>query len=65
MERIVSFLKGKKTYGIAAMALIVAVLRGVWDIEVPEYVWGVLAALGLGFLRAGVRKIEGMKEGPK
>ncbi len=57
METVWNWLKGKKTYGIAVLVAAVAILR--WrGVEIPEYVWGALAALGLGFLRAGVKKVE-------
>ena len=47
------FLKGYRTYIIAA---IVAGLAGVtaFGIEIPEWVWIGLGAIGLGSLRAGV-----------
>ena len=53
--KVIDWLKGKKTYIIAGAVIVVAIL-GEFDIVVPEYVWGVLGALGLGFLRAGVQK---------
>lgn len=44
---------GYRTYMIAAamLGLSVAMVMGV---TIPEEVWGILAALGLGFLRAAV-----------
>ena len=51
------WLEGKRTYLTAAAILVCGILswRGV---VIPEYIWAALAALGLGFLRAGVRKAE-------
>ena len=47
------WLEGKKTYLTAAAILVCGVLT-TQGIVVPEYIWAALAALGLGFLRAGV-----------
>lgn len=57
MKFIVNYLKGKKTYAVCITILIVTLLqyRG---IEIPEEVWGALAAMGLAFLRAGVKNIQ-------
>ena len=57
MASIVGYLRGKKTYCIVLMALLCLVLRN-RGIEIPEEVWGALAALGLGFLRAGVKAVS-------
>lgn len=44
---------GKKTYAISLAIIACGILT--WQgIAIPEYVWASLAALGLGFLRAGV-----------
>ena len=51
----IKWLEGKKTYATALVILIVGIL-GYYAFEVPEFVWAALAALGLGFLRAGVDK---------
>lgn len=53
MKEIVEWLKGKKTYFIAATIGIVAALQYL-GVEIPEWVYALLAALGLGSLRAGV-----------
>ena len=57
MTKIVDYLKGKKTYLIAVIVGIVAALQYL-GIDIPEYVYAILAAFGLGFLRAGVTKKE-------
>ncbi|MFO7959006.1 MAG: hypothetical protein R6X33_18120 [Candidatus Brocadiia bacterium] len=51
------WLDGKRTYLTAAVILVCGILTA-YGVEVPDYVWAALAALGLGFLRAGVRKAE-------
>lgn len=59
MEGILNWLSGKKTYLIAAT---VAVLGGLtaWGYEIPEFVWYILGALGLGTLRAGISGLKGI-----
>jgi hypothetical protein len=54
---VVKFVKGKKTYFVAGTILVCGILDA-YGVEVPEYVWVALAALGLGFLRMGVAKGE-------
>lgn len=57
MEKVLEFIKGKKTYAVAVTILVLAVLR--WrGIELPAEVWMALNALGLGFLRAGVKDAQ-------
>jgi hypothetical protein len=63
MDPIMQWLDGKKTYITAAAILVCGILE-YKGIKVPEYVWGALAALGLGFLRLGVTK-SGPTEPPK
>ena len=55
MTKLLEWLDGKKTYAIVFAVATIAVLNW-YGVEIPEYVWAVLAALGLGFLRAGVKK---------
>jgi len=54
---IAKWLDGKRTYLTAATILLCGILAA-YGVEIPEYVWAALAALGLGFLRAAVRKAE-------
>jgi hypothetical protein len=52
--RLREFMKGKKTYATALAIIVVGILN--WQgVEVPPFVWAALSALGLGFLRAGVK----------
>lgn len=54
---VAAWLDGKRTYLTAGAILLCGVLS-VYGVAIPEYVWAAVAALGLGFLRAGVRKAE-------
>lgn len=61
MSGLVEWLKGKKTYVVAAAVLLIAVLEGIVGIDIPgaevtNPLPYILAALGLGALRAGVSK---------
>lgn len=51
------WLSGRRTYLTAGVILLCGILA-VYGLEIPEYIWAALAALGLGFLRAGVKKAE-------
>lgn len=55
MKNLLELLNGKKTYIIAIIIGIVAALNALGYV-VPEYVYGILGALGLGAVRAGVKK---------
>jgi len=52
---VVKFVKGRKTYFVAATILVCGILDA-YGVEIPLYVWMALNALGLGFLRAGMKK---------
>ncbi len=52
-QMIKKFLEGKKTYIVAIATLIGGILVS-QGIAIPEYVWAILAALGLGAVRAGI-----------
>ena len=52
---VVKFIEGKKTYAVALTILAAGVLEH-YGVEVPEFVWAAMAAFGLAFLRAGVKK---------
>ena len=52
---ILTWLNGKKTYAVA-VAILACGIMSYFSVEVPEFVWAALSALGLGFLRAGVQK---------
>ena len=51
----IEWITGKRTYFIAGAILLCGILAAN-GVPIPEYVWAALAALGLGFLRAGVAK---------
>ena len=53
--KILEWLKGKKTYIIAGLVGITAVLQHL-GYPIPEIVWPILGALGLGAVRAGIKK---------
>lgn len=55
------FLEGKKTYITAGLFLILALIPVLFDVVIPGYVFGILGALGLGTLRAGISAISGNK----
>jgi len=54
-KKLKELLDGRKTY-ITAGAIVVAGILQSQGVQVPGYVWAALSALGLGFLRAGVKK---------
>lgn len=58
MNKVLAYLQGKKTYIIIIVAIVFNTLvqLGYIDASYVEYVNIVLAALGLGALRAGVSK---------
>jgi hypothetical protein len=55
------WLKGKKTYVIAIATFVIGGLSAL-GYTVPEYVYVLLGAIGLGTLRAGVGKVEEKSE---
>ena len=57
LEKLGALLQGKKTFIVAGLALVGAVLQS-QGIAIPEYVWIVLSALGLGAVRSGITKIK-------
>ena len=52
---VVKFVEGRKTYFVAATILVCGILADC-GVDIPVYVWGALAAFGLGFLRMGVAR---------
>ena len=58
MQSILNFIQGKKTYVVVASAVVLGTLSGLDIFVVPEEIWAVLAALGLGSLRSAAKKIE-------
>lgn len=55
MDKALDWLSGKKTYIIAIITAILGVMQANGT-PIPEYVWPLLGAFGLGTLRAGVQK---------
>lgn len=55
MQTILSLIEGKKTYIIAGITFIIGGLQAV-GYPIPEYIYPLLGAMGLGALRAGVSK---------
>jgi hypothetical protein len=54
---IIKWLQGRKTFITAIVGGVLGIVQAVApEFQVPEYVWVILASLGLGFLRAGVNK---------
>lgn len=51
---LLKWLQGKKTY-LAAGAILTCGILAAYGVGIPEYIWATLAALGLGFLRAGIK----------
>lgn len=58
MESLITWLKGKKTYGVALVAAILAFIQAL-GYPIPEWVYVVLGALGLVAARAAISKLEG------
>jgi hypothetical protein len=57
MNKIMEFIDGKKTYIVATLVGVAAVLQYL-QIDIPTYVWTVLGALGLGAVRSALKKEE-------
>jgi hypothetical protein len=57
MNTLIDSLKGSKTYIVVALSIIVTGLLGTGYITQQQYemIQSILAALGIGFLRAGVK----------
>ena len=55
LAKIDKLLQGKKTYIMAFLVGVVGALKYL-GIEIPDVVWPILGALGLGALRSAVNK---------
>ena len=55
MKKVLDWLNGKKTYITAALIGVCAALQA-YGIVIPEYVFVLLGAMGLGAVRAGIKK---------
>lgn len=58
MKKVWTFLSGKKTYLVGILIAVLGVLEGTGTFTIPEYVWPILAAAGLGFMRSGINKVS-------
>ena len=57
LEKIGKWLQGKKTYLLALVIGVIAALNALGYV-VPEWVYAILAALGLGAVRSAITKSE-------
>lgn len=55
LEKLGKYLSGKKTYIVAILIGVGAGLQAI-GIVIPDYVFAILGALGLGAVRSGVNK---------
>lgn len=55
LNKAVDWLAGKKTFIVAGITFILGGLMAV-GVEVPEFVWVLLGATGLGSVRDAIRK---------
>ena len=58
LEKIGEYLQGKKTYIIAALIGIGAVMQTL-GYAIPDLVWPILGAMGLGAVRSAIDKLKG------
>lgn len=61
LTKINDLVGGKRTHIVAATIAVCGVLTH-YGVEIPEWIWPVLAAAGLSFLRAGVQKVVKLKD---
>lgn len=57
MSKLISLINGKKTFIIAGLVGIGAVLT-MLGFHIPDFVWPILGALGLGAVRDAISKLE-------
>jgi len=58
MSKLLEFINGKKVYILAVLTFVIGGLQAS-GIAIPEYVWTLLGALGLGAARSAMKKLEG------
>lgn len=56
MKELMAFLKGKKTYIVAGLTVVLGFLQACGIFTLPDAAWPIIAAFGLTTLRAGVQK---------
>jgi len=59
MEKLIEWARGKKTYIIAIVVVVLGLLQGLDIFVLPDAVWPIIAACGLATLRSGVNKVAG------
>ncbi|HDZ15301.1 hypothetical protein LCGC14_0434270 [marine sediment metagenome] len=57
MKKVIEALKGRKTYIVVIAVIALGALQGLGIFTMPEFAWPIIAALGLGAVRAGVDKV--------
>lgn len=57
MKDLLEKLKGKKTFLVMVILVVLGALQGLDIFVLPEWVWPVLGGIGLGTLRSGVNTI--------
>lgn len=57
MEKLINWLKGKKSYIIAIATTVLGLLQGLGFLVLPEWTWIILVGLFGASLRAGVNKV--------
>lgn len=57
MSQVLAFLAGKKTYLVAGLTLVGAVLTMI-GYHIPDWVWPVLGAAGLGAVRSAIVALQ-------
>jgi len=50
---------GKKTYILAGLFLVAVLVPVIFTVMIPEWIYGILGALGLGALRLAIADISG------
>jgi len=57
--KFLTWLKGKKTFFLAGIFLILVLVPVIFKTQIPEWVYGVLGGLGLATLRAAITELTG------
>ena len=57
LEKLGKFLQGKKTYVIAVLIGVGAILTQL-GVSIPDIIWPILGALGLGAVRSALNKMN-------
>ena len=65
LQQINELLKNRKSYLLATVMIVLAILEMLGKFTMPEWGWLALSGLGLGFMRAAITKItEALKSVP-